>query len=127
MNKNSLYAFYGSLRTGMYNHEIYRQHLQYLFTENLVGFKLYALERYPIAIKTNLPTDTIKAEIFQITDKETEESIHQLELQAHYHYDEITIRNERVGIYLFAHAKNYPEVAGGDWIEYLNSRKHISY
>jgi hypothetical protein len=38
-----------------------------------------------------------------------------------YCYDEIVLRNEAVGIYLFARAGTEPLVKGGDWIKFFGS------
>lgn len=122
MNKNSCYAFYGSLRKGMYNH-IRFGNLEYLFTEKLAGYKLYALERYPIAIKTNVPSDTITVEVTRVSNPATENEIHQLELNAGYYYDEVTVRGISVGIYLFHDQGTFPEVPQGDWVTYFSEKK----
>ena len=122
MNKHSCYAFYGSLRQGMYNHQIFEQHLHYLFTENLAGFRLYALERYPIAVKSESIRDVIKVEIFQVTDAETENKIHRLELNAGYYYDEVLVRGVLAGIYLFQKSGNHLLVPGGDWVQHVNKK-----
>lgn len=122
MNKNSCYAFYGSLRQGMYNH-IRFGNLEYLFTEKLAGYKLYALERYPIAVQTNVPSDVIIIEAMRVTHPTTENEIHQLELNAGYYYDEVIVRGISVGIYLFHDAGSNAEVPYGDWVKYLSEKK----
>src|SRR5689334_17457258 len=115
MNKDSCYAFYGSLRLGMYNHGRFQNHLTYLSTEIVPGFKLYALEHYPIAVKSNQQKDRITVEIMHIADPKTEIEIHQLELTAGYYYEDIEVRGITVGIYLFKENQTYPHIASGDW------------
>jgi gamma-glutamylcyclotransferase (GGCT)/AIG2-like uncharacterized protein YtfP len=122
MNKNSCYAFYGSLRQGMYNH-IRFWNLEYLFTEKLAGYKLYALEHYPIAVQTNVPSDVITIEVMRVTQPTTENEIHQLELKAGYYYDEVTVRGISVGIYLFHEGNTQTEVPHGDWVRYCSEKK----
>ena len=122
MNSESLYAFYGSLRRGMMYYEVYKDGLEYQFSAQLVGFKLYALEEYPFAIKTNQSKDSIVVEVFKITKPETEKSIHELELGVGYYYDEIRINSVTAGIYLFKQSENYPEVKGGDWVKFFGLR-----
>lgn len=122
MNAHSLYAFYGSLRRGMSNHALYRAALKYRFSVRLKGFKLYALEHYPFAVRTGRNTDSVAAEIFQVTDPKAEQSIHELELSVGYFYDEVLIDQKKVGIYLYARPENYPEVFGGDWVKFFGTR-----
>ena len=122
MNSNSMYAFYGSLRKGMINHEIYKHALEYQYSINLEGFKMYALENYPFAVKTFQPKDSIFVEIFRISNSEVEKSIHQLELSVGYHYDEVIVNTNAVGIYLFHQPENYTEVVGGDWVKFFGFR-----
>jgi gamma-glutamylcyclotransferase (GGCT)/AIG2-like uncharacterized protein YtfP len=122
MNKNSCYAFYGSLRQGMYNHERFGN-FEFLFTEKLHGYKLYALERYPIAVATHNPIDVITIEVMRVTNPITENEIHQLELNAGYYYDEVPVRGISVGIYLFHESSNYPLVPHGDWVKFWAEKK----
>lgn len=122
MNRDSCYAFYGSLRQGMYNYKRYQKHLNYLFTENLSGFNLYALERYPIAVKTNSSADTIKVEVMQIIDPIIENEIHQLEMKAGYYYEEVFVGGLLAGIYLFHENGKSPLVPGGDWVQFFGQQ-----
>jgi gamma-glutamylcyclotransferase (GGCT)/AIG2-like uncharacterized protein YtfP len=122
MNKNSCYAFYGSLRQGMYNHDRFGN-LECLFTEKLAGFKLFALERYPIAVATHNPAHIITIEVTRVIHRNTENEIHQLELNAGYYYDEVTVRGITVGIYLFHNSGTYTWVPHGDWVRYWNEKK----
>ena len=123
MNKNSCYAFYGSLRRGMFNYQKFKDHLEYLFTENLPGFRLHAMDHYPMALITHSPNDIIRAEIMRVTDASTEKAIHDLEIKAGYYYDEVTVRGNKVGIYLFRESGKYPLVPGGDWIHFFRQKE----
>jgi gamma-glutamylcyclotransferase (GGCT)/AIG2-like uncharacterized protein YtfP len=122
MNINSLYAFYGSLRRGMMYYEVYKDAMEYKFSAQLDGFKLYALKEYPFAVKTNKAKDSIVVEVFKITDPETEKSIHELELGVGYSYDEIKVNSITAGIYLFSDPGNYKEVKDGDWVKFFGFR-----
>jgi len=122
MNINSLYAFYGSLRRGMMYHEVYKAGMEYKFSAQLDGFKLYALKEYPFAVKTNKKEDSIVIEVFKITNPQTEKSIHELELDVGYYYDEIKVKSITAGIYLFSDPGNYQEVKGGDWVKFFGCR-----
>lgn len=130
MNKNSIYAFYGSLRKGMYNYRHFEHHLEYLFTHDLPGYKMFALARFPLAVKTNQSTDIIKVEIMRITNPETEKQIHELELNEGYVYEGLKIRELEVGIYLFSESKdrNQPTktlevIKTGDWVEFFGQNE----
>jgi len=122
MNSNSLYAFYGSLRRGMMYYEVFKQGLEYQFSTEVAGFKLFALKDYPFAIKTGQPKDIIVVEVFKIVNTDVEKEIHELELGVGYYYDEIEVNSDTVGIYLFDRAENYPEVIGGDWVKFFGTR-----
>lgn len=113
-----LYAFYGSLRRGMSNYLVYQNHLQFHSEHRIDGFKLYALEDYPYAVRTQ-STDSIVVELFRILDEETRINIHQLELGAGYYFETFQLDELRVGIYLFEYAGNNPEVKSGDWVEFF--------
>ena len=122
MNSNSLYAFYGSLRKGMMYHEVYKQGLEYQFTTEVEGFKLFALKDYPFAIKTGQSKDIIIVEVFKIINPDIGKKIHELELGVGYHYEELKVNSYEVGIYLFDRPENYPEVIGGDWVKFFGAR-----
>ena len=122
MNTKSLYAFYGSLRRGMMYYEVYKDGLEYQFSAQVEGFKLYALKDYPFAIKTSQSKDIIVVEVFKVINSDTEKKIHELELGVGYYYDEIKIKSVATGIYLFRTPENYPEVKGGDWVKFFGSR-----
>ena len=121
MNKRSTYAFYGSLRRGMENHRFFERGLRFLYQEAIQGYQLYALDDYPYAVRTGDPLDLLIVEVFQITDPAVERGIHDLELEVGYRYEEITIRHQKVGIYLFEKAGTEPLVKDGDWIKFFRS------
>ncbi len=106
----------------MMYYEVYKEGLQYQFSANLPGFKLYALKDYPFAVKTGLLHDTIEVEVFKIVKPETEKSIHHLEIEVGYYYDEVSVNSINAGIYLYHHPGNYPEVKGGDWVKFFGHR-----
>lgn len=122
LNREHLYAFYGSLRKGMINHRRYMDGLEYLFTDTLAGFKLYALPGYPYAIKTGNPNHVITVEVHRAFDHAAERAIHNLEIGVGYVYDEVRIRGHLVGIYLFEKPGTEPLVEGGDWVKFFGSR-----
>lgn len=106
----------------MYNHTRFGN-FEFLFTEKLAGYKLYALQHYPFAVKTNESSDTITIEVMRVTNPQTENEIHQLELSAGYYYDEVTVRGITVGIYLFYNGHDNPIVPHGDWVKYWMEKK----
>jgi gamma-glutamylcyclotransferase (GGCT)/AIG2-like uncharacterized protein YtfP len=119
MNRNSQYAFYGSLMMGMENHIPYEKHLKFLGKVNLAGFKMFSLRQYPYVIRTNNSNDRIVAELYKVTDAKTEQSIHELEKEEGYIFSEVDIADDKFGIYLFdTHVTDSAEVISGDWRSY---------
>lgn len=125
MNPTSTYAFYGSLRRGMDNYAIYAAGLQYLYSARLTGFKLYSRGEYPCVVETGNRTDSTLVEVFKILNAETEEGIHQLELDEGYYLKNVQIQGNSVGIYLFKSAENYQEVLSGDWVDFFRKRDKL--
>ncbi len=121
MNPYSTYAFYGSLRQGMSNHSRYERGMSLLFTEKVPGYAMHAMRYYPYAVKTGNPEDAIIVEVYKITEPKTERAIHALELSVGYYYDEVMIRDQRTGIYLFEKRGPEPLVKGGDWVKFFGS------
>ncbi len=121
MNDNSLYAFYGSLRKGMENHERYQTALDYLFSARLSGFKLYSRGEYPCITRSN-QSDSVVIEVFRVTDSVVEKEIHEMEIEDGYFYDEVLINEKKIGIYLFEDVKNFSEVNEGDWVAFFRQR-----
>ena len=121
MNAHSTYAFYGSLRRGMSNYRYYEKGLEFLYMDVIPGYRLYALEEYPYAVRTGNPKDLLTVEVFRVGDPAVERDIHTLELEVGYFYDEVVLRNQPVGIYLFEKAGTEPLVKGGDWIKFFGS------
>jgi gamma-glutamylcyclotransferase (GGCT)/AIG2-like uncharacterized protein YtfP len=119
MNPDRLYAFYGSLRKGMLNHRRYASGLDFLYQESITGYRLYAMDDYPYAVKTGNKTDIAVVEVFRIVDPEIERAIHDLELSVGYYYDEVAIRGKRTGIYLFKSVGPEPLVENGDWVKFF--------
>ncbi len=121
MNSESTYAFYGSLRRGMSNYRQYENGLEFLSVEVLPGFKLYAMDEYPYAIRTGDALDAITVEIFRAKDPMVELAIHDLEMSVGYYYDEIVLHGKRVGIYLYEKAGSETLVKSGDWVKFFGS------
>ncbi len=119
MNPDSTYAFYGSLRRGMINHRRYEKGLKFISVEVITGYKLYAMDAYPYAVRTQDDSDTLTTEIFRVTDPVVERSIHDLEMSVGYYYDEIVLHGRRVGIYLYEKAGHETLVKSGDWVKFF--------
>jgi gamma-glutamylcyclotransferase (GGCT)/AIG2-like uncharacterized protein YtfP len=119
MNRNSQYAFYGSLMMGMENYLLYEKHLKFLRRVQLDGFRMFSLKQYPYVIKTNDSNDRIAAELYKVIDAKTEQSIHEMELEEGYIFSEVDIAGDKFGIYLFDnHVVDSAEVFNGDWRSY---------
>src|SRR5690349_8398064 len=101
MNKNRLFAFYGSLRQGMGNYIHFKDDLEFIGKQELRGFKLFSLTDYPYAIATKNQNDCIVVELFKIINLKTEELIHQEEIDAGYIFAKVEIAKQKFGIYLF--------------------------
>jgi gamma-glutamylcyclotransferase (GGCT)/AIG2-like uncharacterized protein YtfP len=122
MNKDGLYAFYGTLRRDMENHILFQRGMHYLDTVVLEGYKLISLVEYPYAVRTFNSNETITVELFHLDPVEAE-SIHHMELEAGYYYDEIQIGQNLYGIYLFSEINpEDEEIPSGDWAKYIAER-----
>lgn len=122
MNKDGLYAFYGTLRIGMENYVLFERGMKFLEKVVLNGFRLISLGEYPYAIKSPNPDHVITAELFQLEDS-TARLIHEMELEAGYYYDELRIGRNKYGIYLFSEANPFDEeITSGDWVSFVARR-----
>ncbi|MBI3218634.1 MAG: gamma-glutamylcyclotransferase [Bacteroidetes bacterium] len=119
MLEPNLYAFYGSLRRGLANYQKFKPHLRYRYSQWVNGFQLYSFGEFPFAYKTNLETDRILVEVFEITSTETQQQIDALEFGYGYHVEQIILEGQPVNIYLFRDKANYPLVSGGDWVKFF--------
>jgi gamma-glutamylcyclotransferase (GGCT)/AIG2-like uncharacterized protein YtfP len=121
MNRHARYAFYGSLRRGMSNYLPLAHGLEFQRETQLPGFRLFALESWPYAVRTGNPKDTITVEIFRVSDPAVEKAIHELELSVGYYYDEVMWEGQDIGIYLYRQAGPETLVEGGDWVKFFRS------
>ncbi|HOO09588.1 MAG TPA: gamma-glutamylcyclotransferase [Cyclobacteriaceae bacterium] len=121
MAGTNLYAFYGSLRRGMANYNIYRYGLKYIETRRVFGYELLTLGKYPYAVKSPHPSCSIVVEIFEVENENVRKAIHQMEGEAGYVLVPIEVDGKRVGIYLFERAGNELRVNGGDWVKFFGT------
>ena len=105
----------------MSNYKHFERSLEFLYQEIISGYQLYAQEKYPYAVKTGNDSDLITVEVFKITNPVMEKRIHELELHVGYFYDEVKIRDQKVGIYLFKKAGTETLVKSGDWVLFFGS------
>lgn len=119
--ETDLYAFYGSLRRGMENYDVYKDDLKYLYSARLAGYQLFSRGQYPFAVKT-AGAGAIVVEVFRIINRSTAAEIHQMELEEGYYASEEVINGKRTIIYLLEADENYPEVPGGDWVTFFRER-----
>jgi gamma-glutamylcyclotransferase (GGCT)/AIG2-like uncharacterized protein YtfP len=115
----TIFAFYGSLRRGMENHVLHKNHLKYLFSARLRGYNLYSRGEFPVAVKSNNANNSIVVEIFSIADRTTREMIHKLEMDEGYFLETVSIDGVDAGIYLVESPENYPLVKSGDWVTFF--------
>jgi gamma-glutamylcyclotransferase (GGCT)/AIG2-like uncharacterized protein YtfP len=124
MNRDSQYAFYGSLMMGMENNIPYEKHLKFLEKVRLSGFKMFSLGQYPYVVRTNDSNDQIVAELYKVIDRKTEHSIHEMELDEGYIFSEVEIAENKFGIYLFdTPVVESAEIIDGDWRSYRNRKR----
>lgn len=119
MPESDLFAFYGSLRTGMPNFREYAASMTYERTTRISGYRMYSLGNYPYAVKSEDRNDVIIVEIFRSDVLDTKMRIHQMEIDAGYFYSIINLDGDDVGIYLFQQAGNDPWVKSGNWVEFF--------
>jgi len=106
---------------GMSNYDEFKESLDFKFLTVIKGFQLYGMQEYPYAIRTGDASDLLTVEVFKVTNSEIEKSIHALEIEVGYHYDEVEIMGNQVGIYLFKDAGPDPLVKSGDWVKFFGS------
>jgi gamma-glutamylcyclotransferase (GGCT)/AIG2-like uncharacterized protein YtfP len=123
MNKHSIYAFYGSLRRGMALHKKFESDLQYKFSIWLPGYELYSLGPYPCAVQTQNMANKILVEVMLVTNPDVARQIFDIEINAGYFFQNIQIKNEPVGIYLYKQATNNSKVIGGDWVTFFGEQR----
>jgi gamma-glutamylcyclotransferase (GGCT)/AIG2-like uncharacterized protein YtfP len=117
------YAFYGTLRMGMENHQVFAKTLVYIRTMTLYGYRMYSLKEYPYVIRTDVPGEHIIVDLFHITSEKTEEMIYEMEVDAGYVLSAVMIEGIKFGIYVFDKNMTGDEyVEGGDWVSYAGSQ-----
>lgn len=117
------YAFYGTLRKGMENHEPFAGALSYLRTVVLSGYRMYALPEYPYVTYSGRDEDTIVAELFTISHSQTEQIIYEMEIEVGYILSTVEIEGDKFGLYIFpANDPSDERIPDGDWIAYAAGR-----
>lgn len=120
MNKERLFAFYGTLRREMTNYRVYQSGMKFVESITLSGFQLYSLGDYPYAVRCKDEKSTIQAELFEVFDPTTAHEIHLMEIASGYYYDEVQHKRKSYGIYLFSAAQTSDElIISGDWVSYI--------
>jgi len=100
----------------MENYCLYEDDLNFLRTVELGGFKMYSRIHYPYIVKAGKSDHKIVVDLFKVTNPETEQTIHKMELDAGYIFSEVEIADIKFGIYLFEAARaDDSEVRNGDW------------
>lgn len=116
-----VFAFYGTLRRGMSNYRVFQNALRYVQTVRLSGFRLYAADGYPYAVATGNAPDEIVVDLVEVRDETTQHDIHQLETEAGYFLDYVSISQGKFGIYLYQqNLMHDPLIEDGDWIAFCN-------
>lgn len=123
---NNLFAFYGTLREGDYNHTRLvkpDKGAKKIGTITLAGYKMYDMGHgsYPFAIKTGNEKDTIVVELHELKDELLINRIHGMEIGAGYGVEKIENKGKTYWLYVHPNErdyKGYREVTGGDWMQY---------
>lgn len=103
----------------MFNYDTYQSDLLFVGERVVPGYKMFSLEEYPYCIKTTDENDIIKVELFKILNQQTEQMIHEMEIEAGYIFEELEIAKQKFGIYLFPSSKpEHVHVVSGDWVLY---------
>ena len=118
-----MYAFYGSLRVGMPLYDQFKNELNYQFSAWIQGHRLYSLGEFPCAVKSDVASEKIVVEFFEITDHVTKKEIDSIEIGYGYYRDHIEVDGVQALIYLFKDAANYQQVLSGDWVRFYRTRR----
>jgi gamma-glutamylcyclotransferase (GGCT)/AIG2-like uncharacterized protein YtfP len=133
--KETLFFFYGSLRKGLYNHSIIKNHSKLISKTAVInGFKLYSLGSFPCVISSKT-TDLVLGEIYKINDDEVIRRIHLMEIYAKYKlietmaFDLTKEKLIKVFVYEYKETNLNPKdkIESGDWVKEINSRKYCKY
>ena len=112
------FGFYGSLRKGFYNYDRFKLDKNAKFIEaiELQGYAMYDLGSYPAIKKTNEDSDNVYLEIYEIKDNYISDMIDRMELGAGYTAKDISIKGDKVRIYVMAHIpQTYDKIKNGIW------------
>lgn len=121
--KGDQYFVYGSLREGMYNHYLIKSQKK-LADAKIHGYKLISLGSYPAIFKTGNDEDIVVGEVYKITDKDIAQSMHNMEIGAGYHVDEVQAGEHKAFVYARSEDK-LPQlnvVESGDWVASFKKR-----
>lgn len=115
------FAFYGTLRLGMSNFQVYQASLRYRRTVVLPGFDLYDAGAYPYAVRSSQPGACIVVDLMEVIDEHTQKLIDALEFDAGYFLDTVIIDDDKFGIYLYQqNLSSDPLIESGDWKVHCN-------
>jgi gamma-glutamylcyclotransferase (GGCT)/AIG2-like uncharacterized protein YtfP len=128
MPENKIYVcVYGSLRASEYNFArfkaIYRDEINYEFTSEIFGWKLYSLGSYPGVKLTEDANDNLVVDVLSVSQK-CFDSLNNMELGAGYVARQVTVRDTVCTIWEFAHPIHAPNIKSGDWSKYLLEKKN---
>lgn len=116
MNSKKQYAFYGSLRPNHYN---FREGLKVIEDNiTLEGYQLFSLGAFPAAVKTGDPNDKLIVTLTEIPATNVERSIDAMEIGAGYKYEEVEVKGENYGIYVYEKVHDFMKdrkVESGNW------------
>ena len=122
------FAFYGSLRAGMYNYSHWSEQLRLVDTIRIKGFIMKDLGPYPMCIESDCPEDSIVVDLMEVEDQGVAASIDRMEKGAG--YVPITITHNNIDYTMYIYENDLHElrrVEGGDWKKYCDDKEEYKY
>lgn len=118
-------AVYGSLRSGMFNHESWMRGAQYVGSQTISGFDMYSLGAYPCIA---YGSGNVLFEVYDVPEY-TADNIRSMELDAGYAAAELTTLWGKAEIFVFPQElikrfNIHVPVPDGDWNKYQLNMDH---
>jgi len=133
--KETLFFLYGSLREGLHNHSIIKNHSELISKTAVInGFELYTLGSYPCVIPTQKKDNVVIGEIYKINDDDVIKRVHLMEIHSGYKLVETLaldlISNKPINVFVYEYKNTNlnpkDKIESGDWVKEFN-RKYCKY
>lgn len=90
---------YGTLKKGFYNYNRFMGNAKFLGNVHITGYKMYSNGTYPAIVKSDVPSDLISGELYEIED-DNFNIIRDVELRAGYYMDTYKMRGEDIPLFV---------------------------